>query len=110
VNTLPKSILIFCAHEDDDTAHPDIIRAAVENDIPLHVVYFTSGDVGGCDRYYMHSCDPERAMDFEEVRMNEVPASLKASWRFGREYLFSRAPRRGNGTDLGAESVRSGQH
>lgn len=77
VNALPKSILIFCAHEDDDTAHPEIIRAAVENHIPLHVVYFTSGDAGGCDRYYMHSCDAERAMDFGEVRMNEARASLK---------------------------------
>ncbi len=76
VNPLPKSILIFCAHEDDDTAHPEIIRAAVENRIPLHVVYFTSGDAGGCDRYYMHSCDAERAMDFGEVRMNEARASL----------------------------------
>ncbi len=77
VNELPKSILLFCAHEDDDTAHPEIIRAAVENNIPLHVVYFTSGDAGGCDRYYMHSCDAERAMDFGEVRMNEARASLK---------------------------------
>jgi LmbE family N-acetylglucosaminyl deacetylase len=77
VNALPPSILIFCAHEDDDTAHPEIIRAAVENNIPLQVVYFTSGDAGGCDRYYMHSCDAERAMDFGEVRMNEARASLK---------------------------------
>jgi hypothetical protein len=77
VNPLPTSILIFCAHEDDDTAHPEIIRAAVENHIPLHVVYFTSGDAGGCDRYDMHSCDAERAMDFGEVRMNEARASLK---------------------------------
>ena len=77
VNVLPKSILIFCAHEDDDTAHPEIIRAAVENQIPLHFVYFTSGDAGGCDRYYMHSCDAERAMDFGGVRMNEARASLK---------------------------------
>jgi LmbE family N-acetylglucosaminyl deacetylase len=49
----------------------------VENNIPLQVVYFTSGDAGGCDRYYMHSCDAERAMDFGEVRMNEARASLK---------------------------------
>lgn len=76
VNTLPKSILLFCAHEDDDTAHPEIIRAAVENNIPIHIVYFTSGDAGGCDRYYMHSCDPSRAMDFGEVRMDEARASL----------------------------------
>ena len=77
VNVLPKSILIFCAHEDDDTAHPQIIQAAVQNNIPLHVVYYTSGDAGGCDRYYMHSCDASRAMDFGEVRMNEARASLK---------------------------------
>ncbi len=76
VNDLPKSLLVFCAHEDDDTAHPEIIRAAVENHIPVHVVYFTSGDAGGCDRYYMHSCDAARAMDFGEVRMSEARASL----------------------------------
>ena len=76
VNDLPKSILVFCAHEDDDTAHPEIIRAAIENNIPLHVVYFTGGDAGGCDRYYMHSCDASRAMDFGEVRMSEARASL----------------------------------
>jgi LmbE family N-acetylglucosaminyl deacetylase len=76
VNDLPKSILVFCAHEDDDTAHPELIRAAVENHIPIHVVYFTSGDAGGCDRYYMHSCDAARAMDFGEVRMGEARASL----------------------------------
>ncbi len=76
VNDLPKSILVFCAHEDDDTAHPEIIRAAVENNIPIHIVYFTSGDAGGCDRYYMHSCDASRALDFGEVRMAEARASL----------------------------------
>src|SRR5579884_2755957 len=76
VNKLPRSILIFCAHEDDDTAHPALIRAAVENNIPIHFVYFTSGDAGGCDRYYMHSCDAARAMDFGEVRMEEARASL----------------------------------
>ncbi len=76
INELPKSILIFCAHEDDDTAHPGIIRAATENHIPIHFVYFTSGDGGGCDRFYMHSCDAARAMDFGEVRMQESRASL----------------------------------
>jgi LmbE family N-acetylglucosaminyl deacetylase len=76
VNRMPKSILVFCAHQDDDTAHPEIIRAAVENQIPIHFVYFTSGDAGGCDRYFMHSCDASRAMEFGEVRMNEARASL----------------------------------
>ena len=76
VNRLPKSILVFAAHEDDDTAHPGIIRAAVESNIPIHFVYFTSGDAGGCDRFYMHSCDAARAMDFGEVRMEEARTSL----------------------------------
>jgi LmbE family N-acetylglucosaminyl deacetylase len=76
VNALPKSILVFCAHQDDDTAHPGIIRAAVENHIPIHFAYFTSGDAGGCDRFYMHSCDAARALDFGEVRMEEARASL----------------------------------
>ncbi len=76
VNKLAKSILVFCAHQDDDTAHPGLIRAAVENHIPIHFVYLTSGDAGGCDRFYMHSCDAARAMDFGEVRMEEARASL----------------------------------
>jgi len=76
VNPLPKSILIFAAHQDDDTAHPATIRAAVENGIPIHFVYFTSGDAGGCDRYYQRSCGPAEAMDFGELRMEESRASL----------------------------------
>ncbi len=76
VNKLPKSILIFLAHQDDDTAHPALIRAAVENGIPIHFVYLTGGDAGGCDRFYMRSCDAARAMDFGEVRMGEARASL----------------------------------
>ncbi|MGH9582638.1 MAG: PIG-L family deacetylase [Bryobacteraceae bacterium] len=76
VNDLPKSILVFGAHEDDETAHPGLIRAAVENHIPIHFVYFTSGEAGGCDRFFMHSCGPARALDFGEVRMDEARASL----------------------------------
>jgi LmbE family N-acetylglucosaminyl deacetylase len=76
LNIMPRSILVFCAHEDDDTAHPEIIRAAVENQIPIHFVYFTGGDAGGCDRYFMHSCDASRALEFGEVRMNEARAAL----------------------------------
>ena len=76
VNPMPKSILVFAAHQDDDTAHPQIIRAAIENHIPIHLVYFTSGDAGGCDRYFQHSCDASRAMEFGEVRMNEARVSL----------------------------------
>jgi len=76
VDKLPKSILIVCAHQDDDTAHPGIIRAAVENHIPIYFIYLTGGDAGGCDRFYMHSCDAARAMDFGELRMQEALASL----------------------------------
>ena len=76
LNKLPKSLLIFGAHQDDDTAHPALIRAAVENNIPIHFVYLTNGDAGGCDRFYMSTCDASRAMDFGETRMAETLASL----------------------------------
>lgn len=76
VNPLPSSVLIFCAHPDDEGAHAGIIRAAVENHIPIHLVYFTSGDAGSCDRYYQHSCGPAEALNFGDLRMEEVRAAL----------------------------------
>ena len=76
VNPLPKSILIFCAHEDDEGGYSGLARAAVENHIPIHYVYFTSGDAGSCDVYYQHSCGPADALNFGELRMDEVRASL----------------------------------
>ncbi len=76
VNALPTSILIFCAHEDDEGAHDGIIRAAVENHIPVHLVYFTSGDAGSCDRYYEQSCGPAQALNFGGLRMDETRAAL----------------------------------
>jgi LmbE family N-acetylglucosaminyl deacetylase len=75
-NPLPKSILIFCAHQDDEGAHAGIIRAAVENQIPIHLVYFTSGDAGSCDRYYEHSCSPAEALNFGALREEEARASV----------------------------------
>ncbi len=75
-NCLPHSILIFCAHQDDEGAHAGIIRAAVENHIPIHVVYLTSGDAGSCDRYYEHSCAPAEALNFGALRMEEARQSL----------------------------------
>jgi LmbE family N-acetylglucosaminyl deacetylase len=75
-NPLPRSILIFCAHQDDEGAHAGIIRAAVENHIPIHVVYFTCGDAGSCDRYYEHSCAPAEALNFGALRMEEARRSL----------------------------------
>ncbi|HEV2494625.1 MAG TPA: PIG-L family deacetylase [Terriglobia bacterium] len=76
VNPLPKSILIFCAHEDDEGAHAGIIRAAVENHIPIHFVYFTNGDAGSCDRYYQHFCGPAEALNFGALRMDEARGAL----------------------------------
>jgi len=75
-NPLPHSILIFCAHQDDEGAHAGMIRAAVENHIPIHFVYFTSGDAGSCDRYYEHSCAPDEAMNFGALRMDEARRSV----------------------------------
>lgn len=76
VNRLPKSVLVFCAHEDDEMGHGGLARAAVENHIPVHYVYFTSGDAGSCDRYYQHSCSPAEAMNFGALRMDEARAAV----------------------------------
>jgi LmbE family N-acetylglucosaminyl deacetylase len=76
VNPLPKSILIFCAHEDDEGGWDGLTRAAIENHIPIHFVYFTGGDAGSCDRYYQHSCSPAEAMNFGTLRMAETRAVL----------------------------------
>lgn len=75
-NPLPKSILLFSAHEDDEGGWMGLIRAAVENHVPIHFVYFTSGDAGSCDLYYEQSCDPEQATHFGSIRMDEVRAAL----------------------------------
>lgn len=76
VNQLPKSIMIFCAHEDDEGGWTGLIRAAVENHIPIHFVYLTSGDAGSCDRYYQHSCSPAEAENYGTLRMAETRATL----------------------------------
>lgn len=76
VNKLPKSILIFCAHEDDEGSWMPMIRAAIENHVPVHLVYFTGGDAGSCDIYYEHSCTPADAMNFGVLRMDETRAVL----------------------------------
>jgi LmbE family N-acetylglucosaminyl deacetylase len=97
VNPLPKSILIFCAHEDDEMAHAGIIRAAVENRIPLHLVYFTGGDAGSCDRYYQHSCNPAQAMNFGALRMEEARAALGHLGVPGENVIFLGLPDGGLG-------------
>jgi len=76
VNPLPKSTLVFCAHEDDDGTQMGFIRSLVENQIPLHMVYFTSGDAGACDRYFQRSCGPAEALNFGAIRMQEARAAM----------------------------------
>jgi LmbE family N-acetylglucosaminyl deacetylase len=76
VNPLPKSVLVFCAHEDDDSTQMGFIRSLVENQIPVRLVYFSSGDAGGCDRYFQHSCGPAEALNFGAIRMQEARAAM----------------------------------
>jgi LmbE family N-acetylglucosaminyl deacetylase len=75
-NPLLKSVLVFCAHEDDDGTQMGFIRSLVENHIPLHIVYFTSGDAGSCDRYFQHTCGPAEALNFGAIRMQEARAAM----------------------------------
>jgi LmbE family N-acetylglucosaminyl deacetylase len=75
-NRLPKSLVVFCAHEDDETTQAAMIRSAIENNVPVRVVYFTSGDAGSCDRYFQRSCGPAEALHFGALRMDEARASL----------------------------------
>ncbi len=76
VNPLPQSVLIFCAHEDDDGTQMGFIRALVENQVPVRIVYYTSGDAGSCDRYFERSCGPAEALNFGAVRMQEARAAM----------------------------------
>jgi len=96
-NPLPHSILIFCAHQDDEGAHAGIIRAAVENHIPIRLVYFTSGDAGSCDRYYEHSCGPDEALNFGALRMEEVRRSVGHLGVPGENIYFLGLPDGGSG-------------
>jgi LmbE family N-acetylglucosaminyl deacetylase len=76
VNRLPASLMIFNAHEDDEGAYGGLIRAAIEAGIPVRVVFFTSGDVGACERYYSKPCSPNEAREFGMVRMEESADAL----------------------------------
>ena len=76
VNPLPQSVLLFCAHEDDDGTQMGFIRSLVENQVPFHMVYFTSGDAGACDRYFQHTCGPAEALNFGAIRMQEARAAM----------------------------------
>jgi LmbE family N-acetylglucosaminyl deacetylase len=72
VNLLPQSLLVICAHEDDEQLYAGLMRAAVEAGVPVQVLIFTGGDVGACERYYTKPCGPNEAREFGMVRMEET--------------------------------------
>ena len=96
-NDLPKSMIVFCAHEDDEGGWYGMIRAAVENNIPLRMLYFTSGDAGSCDHYYEHFCGPSEALNFGEIRMQENRAVLDHLGVSPAEILYLGLPDGGSG-------------
>jgi len=77
VNELPASLLVICAHEDDETAYTGLMRAAVEAQIPLQLLTLTAGDVGECERYFDKPCGPNEAREFGTVRMEETAEVLE---------------------------------
>ena len=97
VNPLPESLLFFCGHEDDEGGWYGMIRAAIENHVPIHFVYFTSGDAGACDRYYEHCCGPEEALNYGYIRMQETRAVLGHLGVPPDDILFMGLPDGGSG-------------
>jgi LmbE family N-acetylglucosaminyl deacetylase len=77
VNQLPASLLVICAHEDDDQAYTGLMRAAVEAGIPVHLLTLTAGDVGACERYFDKPCGPNEAREFGTVRLEETAEVLE---------------------------------
>jgi LmbE family N-acetylglucosaminyl deacetylase len=77
VNELPASLMLVCAHEDDEQAYTGLIRAAVEAKIPVEVLILTAGDVGQCERYFDKPCSPNDAREFGKVRMEESAEALE---------------------------------
>jgi LmbE family N-acetylglucosaminyl deacetylase len=77
VNALPASLLVVCAHEDDEQAYLGLIRAAIEAKIPVQVLTLTAGDVGQCERYFDKPCGPNEAREFGKVRMEESAEALE---------------------------------
>ncbi|MFL6464897.1 MAG: PIG-L family deacetylase [Bryobacteraceae bacterium] len=74
-NILPKSLVIIGAHPDDEFLHPAAIRAAVENSVPVHIIFLTSGDAGGSDRFFGVEYSPAEAIEFGHIRMAEARAA-----------------------------------
>lgn len=97
VNPLPASILLFGAHPDDEQAHAGLIRAAAEAGIPMRAVFYTSGDVGACERYYSKPCGPNEAREFGLVRMEETWTALEHLGLKRENVLFLGLPDGGSG-------------
>ncbi|MGO8818238.1 MAG: PIG-L family deacetylase [Terriglobia bacterium] len=76
VNPLPASLMVICAHEDDEQAYAGLMRAAVEAKVPVEVLILTAGDVGECERYFDKPCGPNEAREFGTVRLEESVAAV----------------------------------
>jgi LmbE family N-acetylglucosaminyl deacetylase len=76
VNQVPASLMVICAHEDDEQAYLGLIRVALEAKIPVQVLILTAGDVGECERYFDKPCGPNEAREFGTVRMEESAGAL----------------------------------
>jgi LmbE family N-acetylglucosaminyl deacetylase len=76
-NVLPRSLAVVCAHPDDEFLHPAVIRAAVENSIPVHLIFLTNGDAGGSDRFFGPAYTPAEAIEFGHIRMAEARAAAR---------------------------------
>lgn len=98
VNRLPSSLLVFCPHEDDEHPWTGLMRAMVEAGLPVHVVFYTGGDVGECERYFDgHPCDPVRAREFGTVRMEESTEMLEHIGVKPDQVMFLGLPDGGSG-------------
>ncbi len=76
-NVLPRSLAVICAHPDDEFLHPAVIRAAVENSIPVHLIFLTNGDAGGSDRFFSPGYTPAEGIEFGHIRMAEARAAAR---------------------------------
>jgi LmbE family N-acetylglucosaminyl deacetylase len=76
-NDLPRALAVICAHPDDEFLHPGVIRAAVENAIPVHLIFLTNGDAGGSERFFGPGFTPAEAIEFGHIRMEEAKAAAR---------------------------------
>ncbi|HEX5483970.1 MAG TPA: PIG-L family deacetylase [Terriglobia bacterium] len=98
INKLPSSLMVFCPHEDDEHPWAGLIRAMLEARLPVHVVFYTGGDVGECERYFGgQPCDPVRAREFGTVRMEESREALEHLGLPRSEATFLGLPDGGSG-------------